>query len=486
MKILLASSEMVPFAKSGGLGDVLGALPKALTKLGHDLKIFLPNYSTIDKSGLKIQKIVGNIHVPVGNVNEILYLEKAKIPKIGEIYFIGNDKFFDRPSLYLDPETGEDYEDNDQRFIFFSRAILESLKVIEWQPDIINAHDWQSGLLPVYLKTLYKDDEFFNKTKSVLTIHNLAYQGTFEAEKFENLALPKNLFYSTSPLEFYGKVNFLKGAIEYSDKITTVSKTYAEEIQTTSELGCGLEGVLSQRKDDLLGILNGVDYHVWSPSRDKKIPFNYYRANLTGKRENKVELLNQSNLPVRDNAPLIGIISRLVDQKGFDLIAEVTDKIFSLDIQMIVLGTGEEKYHKLFKELEGKYPDKIKVYLEFNDQMAHLIEAGSDIFLMPSKFEPCGLNQMFSLKYGTIPIIRKVGGLADTVKDFDEIKYKGTGFVFENYDSEELLDTIKRAVKIYKKKRVWVKIVKEAMLEDYSWDKSAKHYVQLFSSLINN
>lgn len=480
----MAASEVVPFIKSGGLADVIGSLPQELSKLGNDVKLFIPGYSKIAWKEFKSYPVIEKLVVTVNNKNYHARVKKVKLPKSKvEIYFIESTDFFDRKKLYVDPATGLDYKDNDLRFIFFVKAIFELVKHLEWPPDIIHAHDWQAGLLPVYLKTIFKDDPFFKNTKSVLTIHNLSYQGTFDGERFENFDLPEKLFTPASPMEFYEKVNILKAAIVFADKITTVSDNYANEIQQSAEMGCGLEGVLLDRTDDLSGILNGVDYTIWSPSRDKKIAHTYYRSNLSGKRICKVELLNQIQLPYRENAPLIGMISRIVDQKGFDLIKEIADQILSKDLQIVLLGTGDEKYHQFFESLESKYPDKFKALLTFDDVLAHKIEAGSDIFLMPSKFEPCGLNQMYSLKYGTIPIVHKVGGLADTVENFDENSMTGYGFVFDKYNSDQLLETIKRAVLLFEKKRLWIKLMKAGMQKDFSWRESARKYHDLFSSL---
>ena len=487
MRILMAASEMVPFAKSGGLGDVLGALPPALSRLGHEVKVFIPHYASIDTSAFDFQPVDLDLQVEVAGKSMPMKVSQYLEPKSGmEVYLLGNATLFERPDLYVDPATGKDFVDNDERFIFFCRGGLELCRKIGFWPDVVHAHDWQAGLLPIYLKTLYSEDSYFAGVKSVLTIHNLAYQGTFPAESFPKLNLPPEMFYATSPFEFYGQLNLLKASIVYADKITAVSERYAREIRSSSELGCGLEGVLTERKDDLVGILNGVDYTIWSPSRDKNIPFKYHRANLSGKKMNKVDLLNESSLPIRDKTPLIGVISRLVDQKGFDLVAEAAERILAMDIQMIVLGTGDEKYHSLFSELEQKYPDKIKAYLTFDDALAHRIEAASDIFLMPSRFEPCGLNQMYSLKYGTVPLVREVGGLADTVVDFDPTTGEGTGFVFKEYTADALVSTLERAVATYSRRRVWTKIMKSAMLQDFSWRRSAERYADLYAGLIGS
>ncbi|MEW6412411.1 MAG: glycogen synthase GlgA [Candidatus Zixiibacteriota bacterium] len=486
MKILVVASEAVPFAKTGGLGDVVGALPRALARVGHHVKVFIPRYKTLSLGYYQTRLLDWNSAVEIDSRKLPLSIECVRERKSPlEHYFVRNDSLFSRSQFYVDDRTGADYPDNDDRFIFFTRAVLNTVKHLDWRPDVIHVHDWQAALIPAYLRLMLQDEPFFTGVKTVLTIHNLAFQGTFEADRFKSIGLPESHFYPTGPFEFYGKSNFLKAGIIYADKITTVSRRYAEEIQS-SEMGCGLDGVLRQRSDDLIGIVNGVDYSVWSPSRDKKIPYTYYPANLSGKRMNKVELLNRLGLPVRDGTPLIGIISRLSDQKGFDLIAEIAAAIFSMDVQMVVLGSGDAKYHELFESLEKQYPDRVKACLKFDDDLAHWIEAGADMFLMPSRFEPCGLNQMYSLKYGTVPIVREVGGLADTVQNYDASTSEGNGFVFKDYSSGQLLATIKRATETYRRKRVWTKIMKAGMQLDYSWDNVAGKYIELFTKLTSN
>ena len=484
LKIAMITSEAAPYARTGGLGDVLGALPKALARRGHRVKIFMPRYASLNLPGsVSRSDITFSVEVDGKQVPASFEIYEDRKNKL-EIYFVKNDDFFNRSELYRDPGTGKDYADNDERFIFFNLAVLRMLKEIDWPPDVVHAHDWQAGPAPVYLKTRFAGDPFYKNVKSVLTIHNLGYQGLFEGKRYRKLGLPEELFYSmTGPFEFYEKVNFLKAAIHYADIISTVSKQYAYEIQNSEEFGAGLQDVLKLRRADIRGILNGVDYHVWSPSRDKKIPFRYNISNLTGKRENKVVLLNRVGLPLRNKVPLVGIISRLADQKGFDLIAEAADRLFAMDLQMVVLGTGEVKYHDLFMELEKKYPDKLKVYLTFDDDLAHLIEAGADIFLMPSRYEPCGLNQMYSLKYGTVPVVRKVGGLADTVTDYDPETREGTGFVFEEYTADALTAVVKRAVELYTRKKIWTKLIKVDMARDFSWEKAAGNYADLYDEL---
>ncbi len=486
MNILFATSEVVPFAKTGGLGDVCGALPEAFAKAGHHVKVFIPKFQAAQKYFQQMQKLDVQQGIEVNGTTFELTAYSIKHKKLSlEYVFIANNFLFDRPELYMDSSTRQDYTDNDDRFIFFNKAVLETTKEILFKPDIAHAHDWQAALIPAYLKLNYKHDPFFENCKTILTIHNLAFHGMFPNKSFSKLGLPSDLFYPTSPFEFYGKVNFLKASIIYADKITTVSQTYAKEIQT-EEFGCGLDGVLKNRSEDIFGILNGVDYTVWSPTRDSEISHTFRKQNLSGKKINKVDLLNHANLPVRDKTPLIGIISRLSDQKGFDLIEEIADDLFKLDLQLVLLGTGDKKYHKLFSALEEKYPDKCKAFLTFDNALAHKIEAGSDVFLMPSKYEPCGLNQMYSLKYGTVPIVRKVGGLADSVENYNFETGHGTGFVFESYDSKELLKTIQNAVNLFHDRRKWVKLMKQSMTEDFSLNKSAEKYLQLFESLISN
>jgi len=487
MKICYAASEMAPFIKTGGLGDVLGALPEAMQKQGNDIKVFLPHYKTIDIGDNKIIPVEINSEIKINDQNYPLKINKIRFKKSNmEVYLVGSDHYFDREGIYLNPNTGKDYADNDERYIFFARAVLAILKEINFKPDIIHVHDWQAALVPVFLKTSLEKDPFYSGIKSILTIHNLAYQGEFTLERFKLLELPDKLMApAIGPFEFYGKVNFLKAGITYADYISTVSNKYAEEIQT-KEFGCGLEGVLKERNENIYGILNGVDYKVWSPSRDHKIHATYHIANLSGKRTNKIELLNELKLPIRDAAPLIGIISRLEEQKGWNLIKEAADELLSMNVQLIVVGTGQLEYHKLLEDLEKKYPDKCKAILKFNDQMAHKVEAASDIFLMPSIFEPCGLNQMYSLRYGTIPIVRQVGGLADTVTDYDANHNNGTGFVFKEKDSKAMVAAIKRAVDLFARKRTWTKFMKVGMKKDFSWSRTAKEYSKLYKNLLNS
>jgi starch synthase len=483
LKILIATPEAVPFAKTGGLADVTGSLPKALASLGHQVKVILPKYKMVGENTFHLQE--ANINPPeisLGERKEKIKLKSCKLSDSEvEYLFVVNDEYYDRDELYRDKTTGFDYTDNDERFILFAQGTLEILKAFNWQPDIIHGNDWQSALIPAYLKTLYAGDPFFAGTSTVFSIHNLAYQGNFPKDTFAKIGVSKNLFYPTSPFEFWGNVNFLKVGISYADVLSTVSERYAVEIQSSSEFGYGLEGVLRTRNADLYGIVNGVDYEEWSPEKDKFIPYHYSEEELSGKEKNKRALLQRCNLPkAHKNAPVIGIISRLADQKGFDILAEISDKLLSLDLKMVILGTGDEKYHELFRKMAKKYPEKISVNLRFDNPLAHLIEAGADMFLMPSRYEPCGLNQLYSLKYGTVPIVRETGGLADTIQDHNPNTGEGTGFVFKNYDSDELLTVVKRALQVYQDKEVWTRLMRNGMQKDFSWQASARKYEELY------
>jgi starch synthase len=488
LKILFVSSEVDPFAKTGGLADVASALPKTIAELGHDVRTILPRYRTIDESRFDLREVrdVPSLEIPVNGFQETgkVFTLASPLPANATThYFLQNQKYFGRDGLYVDPGTKTDYADNDERFIFFSRAVIEFLRKMGWRPDIIHCNDWQSGLIPAYLKTLYTDDQLLGGVKSVFTIHNVAYQGKYPPETTAKANLPWSVF-TPDGLEFYGQVNFLKAGIVYADAITTVSETYAREICSSPEFGYGMEGILRHRKDHLFGILNGIDYSVWNPETDQLIPANYSIKNLKGKLTNKKVLQKRFGLSEDEAIPVLGVISRLADQKGFDLLAAIADHLMTLDLQLVILGTGEQKYHDLLQSLRDRFPTKIGIYLGFNNDLAHLIEAGSDMFLMPSRYEPCGLNQMYSLRYGTVPIVRATGGLQDTVDDFEPTTKKGTGFKFGPYDPAEFLKAIERALDVYRKKSLWKTLMMNGMKKDFSWTASAKKYVNLYRSLI--
>ena len=477
LQILFVTPEAVPFAKTGGLADVAGALPKFLQGLGCDVKVVMPYYRMVKESGLPLQYLGQEIEVPIGD--EILKADiyQGQLDKGISVYFIGRDEFFDREYLYSTPKG--DYFDNAERFIFFSKAVLIFCQLMAFSPAIIHHQEWQTGLIPAYLRSIYQNDPLFSRTAVVFTIHNIAYQGVFKKEKFSLTGLP-NEMYNPEGIEFWERINFMKAGIVYADAINTVSQKYSEEIQT-SEYGYGLEGILRKRKEDLYGILNGVDYQDWDPSHDAYLIARYNFQDLSGKRECKKDLLKAFNLPPSlENFPLLGMISRLADQKGFDLLAEILDELFTLDIGLILLGTGEQKYHDLFTEVARKYPQKAGIRIAYDDRLAHKIEAGADFFLMPSKYEPCGLNQIYSLKYGTIPIVRATGGLDDTIVNYDPITGKGNGFKFVRYDAREFLNQIRVAIGFYSKPEQWKQLLRNAMEADFSWQRSANLYFQLY------
>lgn len=489
-KILFVTSEVVPFVKTGGLADVSSALPQMLAELGHEVRIVVPKYGAVDDRKYKIHEVVRlkDLQVKIGDNDVTFSLKSCFLPGQRvrvQIYFLDNEDYYkSRNSLYTDPLTGDDYPDNDERFTLLSKSVFELISKLGWEPDLIHCNDWQTALIPAYLKTIYKDDVLFTKIKTLFTIHNLAYQGEFKKSTFKTFGLDEKLN-SESGILKNGKVNLMKSGLLYADVINTVSKTYAEEIRTDNELGAGLKDILAKRKNDLYGIVNGIDIKVWNPEKDKHIKKKYTIKNLDGKRINKEVLAEKFNFELNYEIPIIGIIARMYDSKGFDLIKKAFLEIMKLNIQMVLLGTGDQKYHTFFNKMSSKYAGKFACYLGFNDELAHIIESGADMFLMPSQYEPCGLNQMYSLVYGTVPIVRETGGLADTVIRYDEKKGEGNGFMFKKYDDKEMLKEIKRAVKIYKDKKVWQKIMKTGMKSDFSWKSSAKKYIDLYKTILD-
>lgn len=483
MKILFVAAEAAPFAKVGGLADVVGSLPKALEEAGHEVKIILPKYRQIDALRWGLTKIIDNweISKPLPGMELNFNAWRGTLPNSKvEVLFIDNDHYFNRPEIYV--ENGKDYYDNAERFGFFCRAAMGLAQGMGWKPDVIHCHDWQTALIPAYLKLFYQNEHFWKNVKTVFTIHNLAYQGVFSREKLFSLGLPEWI-YAPSYLEFWGNLNLMKAGLIFSDLLTTVSPQYAREIQTP-EFGYGLEGVMLEQKNKLHGILNGIDVEQWDPAEDTELASTYNLNDLAGKKKNKKKLLEDNQLPAaKKDIPVIGVISRLVDQKGFDLIAQATDELLSLDLQMVILGTGEPRYHDLFKALQKKYPKKLAVNLKFDAYAAKMIYAGSDFFLMPSKFEPCGLGQMIAMAYGSVPIVRQTGGLSDTVQDFDTLTKEGTGFVFQDYTGTALMDAVRRALDLYQQKALWTVLVKNTLKTDFSWKASAKQYIELYKSL---
>ena len=481
LRVVFATPEAVPFAKTGGLADVAGALPKFLQPLGCEVRLIMPYYRMVRDSGLPLQYLGEEIDVPMGNETIKADLYRAQLTQEIPVYMIGRDEYFDRAHLY--GTSKGDYFDNLERFIFFSRAVLILCQHLEFSPEVIHLHEWQTGLLPAYLNSLYRNDPFFSATATVFTIHNIAYQGLFPKEKFWLTGLPPEM-YNPEGIEFWERINLMKAGIVYADVINTVSQKYSQEIQTP-EFGFGLEGILRKRKGDLYGILNGVDYQDWDPARDPHLAAPYDSSDLSGKKKCKKDLLKELKLPAAlENVPLLGVISRLADQKGFDLLADIMDDLLALDVGFVLLGTGEKKYHDLFTEIARKYPEKAGIRIAYDDRLAHKIEAGADLFLMPSKYEPCGLNQIYSLKYGTIPVVRATGGLDDTIVSYDPETGRGNGFKFKNYEAKEFLAQIKLALGYYGQPKHWKQILQNAMAADFSWQRSAQAYVQLYRRAI--
>jgi starch synthase len=478
MHIAFAASECVPFSKTGGLADVVGALPRALAALGHQVSVYVPRYRQTKLTDP--ETVVRSITIPFDDKYRFCSVVTAGASAGVRFYFVDYPPYFDRDGLY--GTAAGDYPDNAERFAMFSRAVLEASKVLG-VPQVFHCHDWQSALVPVMLRTLYAEDPAFRDVATVFTIHNMGYQGLFPPDTLPLLMLPWDLL-AMSKMEFFGQVNFLKGALVFSDFITTVSKKYSHEIQT-SEYGFGLEGVLHDRAATVTGILNGVDYDEWSPQTDKLIAANYSSQDLSGKRKCKQDLLNAFGITNADarvdtKIPVIGIVSRFAAQKGFDLIAQIMDRLAREEMIMVVLGSGDKLYEEMFQRLQKQFPNKIAAKVAFDNGLAHKVEAGADMFLMPSRYEPCGLNQIYSLKYGTVPIVRATGGLDDTIEPWDARTGKGTGFKFHDYTGEALLATIKQALLAYQDPSSWQTLMRNGMGRDFSWGASAREYGKVY------
>jgi starch synthase len=472
-RVLVIGSEALPFAKTGGLADVLGALPIALTHLGWDVTLAMPRYR-----GISTGRVVEQFPVSVGGYTREVTFWDAPLAEAARVVFVDCPDLFDREQLY--GVGNDDYADNARRFAFFVRAVLE-FAGRSVAPDVVHAHDWQAGLAPVYLRTLYASHPVLSTAASVFTIHNLAYQGLFEPDWLPRIDLPWDLL-GIDAMEYWGRISYLKGGINFSHAITTVSPTYAREIQTP-EFGFGFDGILRRRADALWGILNGIDTSKWNPAADPYLPKPFSRDDLSGKATAKAAVLARYGIPVDEATlarPLVGMISRMVDQKGLDLIAALAPELPRLDATFIVLGTGEPQYQDMWTRLAAAHPDRIGAHIGFDEGLAHLIEAGADLFLMPSHFEPCGLNQMYSLRYGTVPLVRAVGGLADTVVDCAPGVRGATGFVFQDYTPEALLVTLRRALSTFSNRRRWLALQRAGMRRDYSWDRSAREYVKIY------
>lgn len=488
MKILLATSEAVPFAKTGGLADVCGALPIELEKLSHKPMLVMPAYRAIHSAGQTLERLDLEISATIGSKTvrgSVLtcQLPGSQVP----VYFIEQPEYYDRPGLYQ--EQNVDYIDNCERFVFFSRAVLELITQLELDVDVLHANDWQTGLIPAYLALEYQGCPPLEHTACLFTIHNLSYQGRFWHWDMLLTGLDWKHF-NWQEMEFYGQLNLLKTGLVYADMLTTVSPTYAQEIQT-AEYGCGLEGVLQQRRSDLYGVLNGIDYRDWDPAQDPHLTAHFDAKNLSGKRQCKIDLQRELKLPAEPDTPLVALVGRLAEQKGIDLVCQMLEgwlsganRPFAGPVQWCILGTGDARYESTLAELAQRYPDQLVAKLEFSNPLAHRIEAGADMFLMPSQFEPCGLNQMYSMRYGTVPIVRAVGGLADTVIEASPANLtsgKATGFTFDRYSVDALRNAVCRALELHSNNNVWSGLLNAGMQQDWSWARSASQYVHLYS-----
>lgn len=477
LKVLILSAEVVPFAKTGGLADVVGALPKALKSLGHDVRVVMPRYGKISIEDFGLEPVGSPFDVPLDNIFEATELLLGKIegsPHDVPIYFVEKPRLYGRDGIYM-------YPDDAERFIFFCRAALEGMRALDWKPDVIHAHDWHTAIVPNWLETIYAHDPFFADTASVYTIHNLAYQGIFGYRVLEVAGLAPHGFIMHPDIPHLNDVvDFMGRGIYYADIINTVSETYAQEI-LTPQLGEGLDPLLRERRDRLFGVLNGIDWDIFNPETDPQIAATYSRSNLTGKRLCKQALQQEFDLEQRSESPLIGMVSRLSDLKGFDLVAATCEIVLQqTSAQFVVMGTGDQRYHDFLNNLQQRYPQRVAVEFTFDTELTRRVHAGCDMFLMPSRLEPCGLGQLISLRYGCIPIVRATGGLADTVQDWDPRSRNGNGFLFHTYDSMALFAAIIRALEAYKYRDTWQELMVRGMSADHSWEASARKYVDLY------
>ncbi len=478
MKVAFLASEVIPYAKTGGLADVAGALPKFLAALGADVRVFTPLYREVRKKNLPLERVIVSASLDTGG-EKLAYSVFAHRADGVTVFFIDRPEYFDRECLY--GTSACDYPDNGERFAFFARAALETMRAIGFSPDILHGHDWQSALVFAYLRHVYTDDPFFVRTRTIFTIHNLAYQGLFEKELLGRIGLPASLF-NMNDLEFYGKVNALKAGILYATAVTTVSPRYSREIQTPA-FGCGLDGLLRSRSAVLHGILNGVDYRDWDPATDRLIPCNYKPNDLSGKQVCRSELAALFGLDAPADFPVAGMVTRLAGQKGLDIVCDALDDLLGLGLTLVILGTGDQKIQDFLLAAQTKSPDRIGLKIAFDERIAHTIYAGSDIFLIPSRYEPCGLTQMYAMKYGTVPVVRATGGLDDSVQEFDPRSVSGNGFKFVEAEPAPLVEAAGRAATSFKTPAEWRKLVGNAMAADFSWERSASAYLDLYKKL---
>ncbi|MHB1023808.1 MAG: glycogen synthase GlgA [Acidobacteriaceae bacterium] len=480
MHIVFAASECLPYVKTGGLADVVGALPHELAKLGHQVTVYLPRYRQVAKYAPEAPALIPSLTIPFDYYNRFARILDGGIKDGVRYHFVDCSELFDREEIY-GPQGGE-YADNGERFGLFCRAVLEATKQLG-VPDVFHVHDWQAALIPVLLRSTYYFDPVLRRVPCVLTIHNMGYQGKFPSNLMPRLLLPWDLF-TMDKLEHFDMVNFLKGGIVYADAITTVSRKYAEEI-VMPDFGYELDSILRKRNGELVGILNGVDYDEWNPDTDRNIAAHYTAKNLKGKAACRRDLLHAFAFEnVAETTPVVGIVSRFVTQKGIDLIAEVADKLAAEDMVLVALGTGEPYYENLLREFAERHPKKVRVRIAYDNVVAHKIEAGADIFVMPSRYEPCGLNQIYSLKYGTVPVVRATGGLDDTVEEWNGEMGSGTGFKFYGYDAADLLAAMQRAFALFQDKKSWQKLMRNGMAQEYTWSKPAEEYVAVYERVI--
>ena len=476
LNVLMLAAEIVPFVKVGGLADVVGALPKALHALGHDVRLAMPRYKQIDPERFHLRTILENIPVSMGSYHVKVTVCEGTIGDDIPVYMIDAPRYFERENLY-------GYTDDGERFILFCRAALEAMRALEWSPDVVHCNDWHTGIVPNWMHTLYKDDPFFAHTATVYTIHNLAYQGIFGNRILEVAGVAEHGFVYPQIPGLANVVDIMGRGIFFADAITTVSERYAQEI-LTPEFGERLDHMLRTRRDRLFGILNGIDYQQINPATDHYIQSHFDMYSLDTRAENKRVLQEQAHLPVQADVPLIGMVSRLADQKGFDLIAQIVEPLLAQGIQFVVLGIGEQRYHELFQKLAARHPEQVAIFLTFNAEFAQRIYAGSDMFLMPSRFEPCGLSQLIAMRYGCVPVVRSVGGLADTVQEYDPKTGDGNGFTFIHYDAWELFAAIVRALEVYRFKDIWRTLQQRGMEADHSWHASAMRYVDVYQNAL--
>ncbi|MFO7667685.1 MAG: glycogen synthase GlgA [Desulfobacterales bacterium] len=478
LKILFLASEAFPFAKTGGLADVTGSLPGAMKRLGMNVRLAIPFYRTIREADFQSRPVFNDLHVPLGREILPCRILETETPDEVPVYLVDRPSFYDRPSIY--GEGSRDYGDNMERFCYFSHAVLVLAQKLSFLPDIIHCHDWQTGLIPALLKGPFRE----MGASSVFTIHNVGYKGLFPEWKWDITGLPWVDFFHTEGMEYWGMISLLKSGIVYSDAVTTVSPTYAEEIQRP-EYGMGMDGILRHRKASLRGILNGADYRLWNPSTDPHIPSQYGPEEISGKKACKDALLREMNLDgSMAERPLLAVISRLDNQKGFDLLLPILDALFAMSVGLVVLGSGDGHIQWLLKEAEKRHNGRMKTYIGFNEPLAHRILSGADIFLNPSRYEPCGLTQIYALKYGTVPVVRGTGGLEDTVHPFDYGTGEGTGFKFYSYDESAFFGALREAVAVYYNPPLWRRIQKNGMQVEYSWNRSAREYLELYKSLL--